>query len=199
MLSYRIPSVSMDEMLDTLHSPRTCYICHLDGEHDYAGRTAPAPSHYPVTCRTYLAYKPSAPTEPRPGSSFHHPHVRQAVRPTELVSKYRPSSSGRRRPRGPSDALRVTKRVTWTALRYRLDPPPADRQRPKCGYQPRGPDQARLRQSANGDRRSPSSPPNTLSHFMQVRMAPAVKPRLRPSTWANTDTNRRLRRAILGR
>src|SRR4029453_11005390 len=130
-----------------------------------------------------------------PRRPSHHPHVRQAVRPHRAgAPKGRPSTWRRGRAKG-GQLMRgaVYKRgSTWT-WHFDIDPDPLTgrrRQRTKGGYQTKKAAEQALAEAIGQWRagRLPQRSTNTLSHFLQQEWLPAVKPRLRPSTWANYRT-----------
>ncbi|HET7517226.1 MAG TPA: site-specific integrase, partial [Actinomycetes bacterium] len=81
---------------------------------------------------------------------------------------------------------------TWT-WHFDIDPDPLTgrrRQRTKGGYQTKKAAEQALAEAIGQWRtgRLPQRSTHTLSHFLQEEWLPAVKPRLRPSTWANYRT-----------
>ena len=81
---------------------------------------------------------------------------------------------------------------TWT-WHFDLDPDPLTgrrRQRTKGGYKTKKAAEQALAEAIGQWRagRLPQRSTHTLSHFLQEEWLPAVKPRLRPSTWANYRT-----------
>jgi len=81
---------------------------------------------------------------------------------------------------------------TWT-WHFDIDPDPLTgrrRQRTKGGYQTKKAAEQALADAIGQWRagRLPQRSTHTLSHFLQEEWLPAVKPRLRPSTWANYRT-----------
>jgi hypothetical protein len=81
---------------------------------------------------------------------------------------------------------------TWT-WHFDIDPDPLTgrrRQRTKGGYQTKKAAEQALAEAIGHWRagRLPQRSTHTLSHFLQEEWLPAVKPRLRPSTWANYRT-----------
>jgi hypothetical protein len=81
---------------------------------------------------------------------------------------------------------------TWT-WHFDIDPDPLTgrrRQRTKGGYQTKKAAEQALAEAIGQWRagRLPQRSTHTLSHFLQQEWLPAVKPRLRPSTWANYRT-----------
>ena len=96
-------------------------------------------------------------------------------------------------PGRPADARRVYKRgSTWT-WHFDIDPDPPTgrrRQRTKGGYKTKKAAEQALAEAIGQWRtgRLPQRSTHTLSHFLQEEWLPAVKPRLRPSTWANYRT-----------
>jgi hypothetical protein len=81
---------------------------------------------------------------------------------------------------------------TWT-WHFDIDPDPLTgrrRQRTKGGYQTKKAAEHALAEAIGQWRtgRLPQRSTHTLSHFLQDEWLPAVKPRLRPSTWANYRT-----------
>src|SRR5215217_972175 len=130
-----------------------------------------------------------------PRRASHHPHVRQAVRPHRAgPPEGWPSSDRRRRtPGGQLMRGAVYKRgSTWTC-HFDTDPDPLTgrrRQRTKGGYQTKKAAEQALAEAIGQWRagRLPQRSSHTLGHFLQEEWLPAVKPRLRPSTWANYRT-----------
>jgi Arm DNA-binding domain/Phage integrase, N-terminal SAM-like domain len=129
------------------------------------------------------------------GGPSHHPHVRQAVRPHRTgAPEDRPPPHHRRRAQG-GQLMRgaVYKRgSTWT-WHFDIDPDPLTgrrRQRTKGGYQTKKAAEQALAEAIGQWRtgRLPQRSTHTLSHFLQEEWLPAVKPRLRLSTWANYRT-----------
>jgi integrase len=81
---------------------------------------------------------------------------------------------------------------TWT-WHFDVDPDPLTgrrRQRTKGGYKTKKAAEQALAEAIGQWRtgRLPQRSTHTLSHFLQEEWLPAVKPRLRPSTWANYRT-----------
>ena len=81
---------------------------------------------------------------------------------------------------------------TWT-WHFDIDPDPLTgrrRQRTKGGYLTKKAAEQALAEAIGQWRtgRLPQRSTHTLSHFLQEEWLPAVKPRLRPSTWANYRT-----------
>ena len=81
---------------------------------------------------------------------------------------------------------------TWT-WHFDIDPDPLTgrrRQRTKGGYKTKKAAEQALAEAIGQWRagRLPQRSTHTLSHFLQEEWLPAVKPRLRPSTWANYRT-----------
>jgi Phage integrase, N-terminal SAM-like domain/Arm DNA-binding domain len=81
---------------------------------------------------------------------------------------------------------------TWT-WHFDIDPDPLTgrrRQRTKGGYPTKKAAEQALAEAIGQWRtgRLPQRSTHTLSHFLQQEWLPAVKPRLRPSTWANYRT-----------
>src|SRR5215217_5964079 len=168
------------------------------GGADDPGRAAPAaPDDHRAGCRA-----DPRPQEPLgrlssrgPRRASHHPHVRQAVRPHRAgTPEDRPSSDRRRRAQG-GQLMRgaVYKRgSTWT-WHFDIDPDPLTsrrRQRTKGGYKTKKAAEQALAEAIGQWRsgRLPQRSTHTLSHFLQEEWLPAVKPGLRPSTWANYHT-----------
>src|SRR4029453_9060719 len=176
------------------HSPRQVQ----GGGADDAGRAAPAA---PDDHRAGRRANPR-PQEPigrlpgrRPGRASHHPHVGQAVRPHRAgPPEGRPPPHRRRRTAG-GQLMRgaVYKRgATWT-WHFDVDPDPLTGrrgQRTKGGYQTKKAAEQALAEAIGQWRagRLPQRSTHTLSHFLQEEWLPVVKPRLRPSTWANYRT-----------
>src|SRR5829696_1688731 len=124
----------------------------------------------------------------------HHPHVRQTVRPHRArPPEARPPPHRRRTQGGQLMRGAVYKRgSTWT-WHFDIDPDPLTgrrRQRTKVGYQTKKAAEQALADAIGQWRtgRLPQRSTHTLSHFLQEEWLPAVKPRLRPSTWANYRT-----------
>src|SRR5918995_2392013 len=165
---------------------------------DDPGRAAPAaPDDHRAACRADpWAQEPLGRLPSRgPRRPSHHPHVRQAVRPHRAgPPEDRPPPHRRRRTQG-GQLMRgaVYKRgSTWT-WHFDIDPDPLTgrrRQRTKGGYQTKKAAKQALAEAIGQWRtgRLPQRSPHTLSHFLQEEWLPAVKPRLRPSTWANYRT-----------
>src|SRR5918995_4208907 len=165
---------------------------------DDPGRAAPAaPDDHRAACRTDP--RPQEPLGRLPsrgqGRPSHHPHVRQAVRPHRArPPEDRPPAHRRRRTQG-GQLMRgaVYKRgSTWT-WHFDIDPDPLTgrrRQRTKGGYQTKKAAKQALAEAIGQWRtgRLPQRSTHTLNHFLQEEWLPAVKPRLRPSTWANYRT-----------
>jgi hypothetical protein len=81
---------------------------------------------------------------------------------------------------------------TWT-WHFDVDPDPLTgrrRQRTKGGYKTKKAAEQALAEAIGQWRsgRLPQRSIHTLSHYLQEEWLPAVKPRLRPSTWANYRT-----------
>jgi len=81
---------------------------------------------------------------------------------------------------------------TWT-WHFDIDSDPLTgrrRQRTKGGYKTKKAAEQALSEAIGQWRtgRLPQRSTHTLSHFLQEEWLPAVKPRLRPSTWANYRT-----------
>src|SRR5215208_3660290 len=167
------------------------------GGADDPGRVAPAPSDDScAACRTDpRSQEPLCRLSSRgQGRPSHHPHVRQAVRPHRAgAPEDRPSSSGRRAQGGQLMRGAVYKRgSTWT-WHFDIDADPLTgrrRQRTKGGYKTKKAAEQALAEAIGQWRsgRLPQRSTHTLSHFLQQEWLPAVKPRLRPSTWANYRT-----------
>src|SRR6266511_838198 len=162
------------------------------------GRAAPTPpdDHRPGRRTDPRSQEPLGRLPSRgPRRASHHPHVRQAVRPHRAgPPEGRPSSDRRRRtPGGQLMRGAVYKRgSTWT-WHFDIDPDPLTgrrRQRTKGGYQTKKAADQALAEAIGQWRagRLPQRSTHTLSAFLQQEWLPAVRPRLRPSTWANYRT-----------
>src|SRR5512132_4039729 len=168
------------------------------GGADDPGRAAPAaPDDHRASGRANpRAQEPLGRLPSRsPRRPSHHPHVRQAVRPHRAgPPEDRPPPHHQRRAQG-GQLMRgaVYKRgSTWT-WHFDIDPDPLTgrrRQRTKGGYQTKKAAEQALAEAIGQWRsgRLPQRSTHTLSHFLQQEWLPAVKPRLRPSTWANYRT-----------
>src|SRR5829696_8338835 len=168
------------------------------GGADDPGRAAPAaPDDHRPSCRADPWSQEPLGRLPSRGQrrASHHPHVRQAVRPHRAgPPEDRPSAHRRRRTQG-GQLMRgaVYKRgSTWT-WHFDIDPDPLTgrrRQRTKGGYKTKKAAEQALAEAIGQWRtgRLPQRSTHTLSHFLQEEWLPAVKPRLRPSTWANYRT-----------
>jgi integrase len=87
----------------------------------------------------------------------------------------------------------VYKRGSTRTWHFDIDPDPLTghrRQRTKGGYPTKKAAEQALAEAIGQWRagRLPQRSTHTLSHFLQAEWLPAVKPRLRPSTWANYRT-----------
>src|SRR4029453_10269329 len=168
------------------------------GGADDQGRVAPAApdDHRPGRRANSRSQEPLGRLPSRsPRRPSYHPHVRQAVRSYRAgAPEDRPSSSGLRRAQG-GQLMRgaVYKRgSTWT-WHFDIDPDPLTgrrRQRTKGGYQTKKAAEQALAEAMGQWRtgRLPQRSTHHLSHFPKEEGLPAVKPRLRPSTWANYRT-----------
>src|SRR4029450_9356571 len=178
----------------SLHSPRQV---QRGGADDPGPATSAAPHDHRAACRADPWSQEPIGRLPSRGQRrpSHKPHVRQTLRPNRAgVAEDRSSPCCQRQTQG-GQLMRgaVYKRgSTWT-WHFDIDPDPLTgrrRQRTKGGYQTKKAADQALAEAMGQWRtgRLPQRSTHTFSHFLQEEWLPAVKPRLRPSTWANYRT-----------
>src|SRR5512132_2164297 len=190
------PSAATTRPADGVSTDSPCQV-HGAGADD-PGRAAPAaPDDHRASGRAdHGSQEPLGRLPSRgQGRASHHPHVRQAVRPHRAGAPEDRSPVHRRRRTQGGQLMRgaVYKRgSTWT-WHFDIDPDPLTgrrRQRTKGGYHTKNAAEQALADAIGQWRagRLPQRTTHTLSHFLQEEWLPAVKPRLRPSTWVNYRT-----------